>query len=44
MQAPQAYRHIRIKIDKAWWIKNFLTQWETEEKNLGINLMKNLLI
>ena len=25
-------------------MKNFLTQWETEEENLRINLMKNLLI
>ena len=25
------------------WVKNLLTQWETEEENLGINLMKNLL-
>ena len=24
-------------------MKNLLIQWETEEENLGINLMKNLL-
>ena len=38
-----AYRHIRVNLDKVWWMKNLLTQWETEEKNLRTNLMKNLL-
>ena len=39
-----ACRCTRVKFDKAWWMKNLLTQWETEKENLRINLMKNLLI
>ena len=38
-----ACRRTKVKLDKAWWMKNLLTQWETKEENLKINLMKNLL-
>ena len=38
-----ACKRTREKLDKVWWMKNLLAQWETKEENLKINLIKNLL-